>query len=131
MLDMLVHQITSDTEAEKWELAVKWNQLRREFLPLDGGEAVNGDWAWGHDYANFGHFVDNYDAGYYSYIFSLVYTADVFNATFKLDPEDTANGRRYRHAVLAKGPSEDEMTILTQFLGRELDVYAFSQELNP
>lgn len=61
---------------------------------------------------------------------SLVYAADVFNAAFKLDPENTANGRRYRHAVLTKGASEDEMTILTQFLGRELDFYPFSQELN-
>lgn len=61
---------------------------------------------------------------------SLVYAADVFNATFKLDPENTANDRRYRHAVLTKGASEDEMTILTQFLGRELDFYPFSQELN-
>ncbi|KAL6817540.1 metallopeptidase MepB [Trichoderma camerunense] len=130
MFDMLVHQITNNTEAEKWELAVKWNQLRREVLPLAGGEAVNGDWAWGHGYANFRHLIEDYDAGYYSYLFSLVYAADVFNATFKLDPENTANGRRYRHAVLTKGASEDEMTILTRFLGRELDFYPFSQELN-
>ncbi|UKZ82543.1 hypothetical protein TrVFT333_010332 [Trichoderma virens FT-333] len=130
MFDMLVHQLNNNTEAEKWELAIKWNQLRRNVLPLDGGEAVNGDWAWGHGYANFGHFVNDYNAGYYSYLFSLVYAADVFNAVFKADPENTANGRQYRHAVLAKGASEDEMTILTQFLGRNLDVYPFSQELN-
>lgn len=68
MFDMLVHQITNNTEAEKWELAVKWNQLRREVLPLAGGEAVNGDWAWGHGYANFRHLIENYDAGYYSYL---------------------------------------------------------------
>ncbi|KAL7952506.1 hypothetical protein V8C34DRAFT_299177 [Trichoderma compactum] len=147
MFDMLVHQISSDAEAEERELAVKWNQLRREVLPLDGGEAVNGDWAWGHGYANFGHFVDIrmlvttaiyceqslvsvppffchsficlFSESTYLLteiisllcISSLVYAADVFNGTFKLDSENTVNGRRYRHAVLEKGASKDEMTL--------------------
>lgn len=61
---------------------------------------------------------------------SLVYAADIFSTVFKADPENATNGRRYRHAVLEKGASEEEMRILTEFLGREPDVYPFSQELS-
>lgn len=69
MFDMLAHQLNGkNPEVEEWNLAIKWNQLRRQALPLDGGEAVDGDWAWGHGYANFRHFVDDYNAGYYSYL---------------------------------------------------------------
>lgn len=69
MFDIMVHELDDAAETEDWNLAVKWNQLRREVLPIDGGEAVLGqeDWAWGHGYANFGHFVDSYDASYFSY----------------------------------------------------------------
>jgi metallopeptidase MepB len=49
---------------------------------------------------------------------------------FQADPENSQEGRRYRHAVLEKGASEDEMMILTEFLGREPNSLAFSKELN-
>jgi metallopeptidase MepB len=70
IFDMTVHELDVDPESQTWDLATKWNQLRREILPLAGGEAVSEqeDWAWGHGYANFTHFVDNYDAAYYSYM---------------------------------------------------------------
>jgi metallopeptidase MepB len=48
---------------------------------------------------------------------------------FKADPENAGEGRRYRHAVLEKGASWDEMTLLTKFLGRQPNIRAFSEEL--
>lgn len=38
-------------------------------------------------------------------------------------------GRRYRHTVLEKGGSQDEMESLKQFLGREPDSKAFYEDL--
>jgi metallopeptidase MepB len=38
-------------------------------------------------------------------------------------------GGRYRHAVLGKGGSQDEMKTLTDFLGREPQTEAFYESL--
>lgn len=38
-------------------------------------------------------------------------------------------GRRYRHTVLEKGGSQDEMETLVQFLGREPKPDAFYEDL--
>jgi metallopeptidase MepB len=38
-------------------------------------------------------------------------------------------GRRYRHTVLEKGGSQDEMTTLIEFLGREPKPDAFYEDL--
>jgi metallopeptidase MepB len=38
-------------------------------------------------------------------------------------------GRRYRHSVLEKGGSQDEMKTLVDFLGREPKTDAFYEEL--
>ena len=38
-------------------------------------------------------------------------------------------GRRYRHTVLEKGGSQDEMKTLIDFLGREPKTDAFYEEL--
>ena len=42
---------------------------------------------------------------------------------------DGKEGRRYRHLVLEKGGSQDEMETLKQFLGREPNGDAFYREL--
>ena len=38
-------------------------------------------------------------------------------------------GRRYRHTVLERGGSQDEMKTLVDFLGREPNTEAFYKEL--
>ena len=70
-----------------------------------------------------------YFAGYYGYLSSQVYSTDMFYTVFKKDPMDAKEGRRYRHTVLEKGGSQDEMTTLIQFLGREPKTDAFYEEL--
>ena len=40
-----------------------------------------------------------------------------------------SEGRRYRHAVLEKGGSQDEMKSLVDFLGRKPSSEAFYREL--
>lgn len=42
---------------------------------------------------------------------------------------DGKEGRRYRHTVLEKGGSKEEMSLLEDFLGREPSTEAFYKEL--
>lgn len=53
----------------------------------------------------------------------------MFYTIFKADPMNAAEGRRYRHTVLEKGGSQEEMKTLTEFLGREPKTDAFYEEL--
>lgn len=64
-----------------------------------------------------------------SFYSSEVYSSDMFHNVFKADPMNAKEGRRYRHAVLEKGGSQDEMKTLTDFLGREPKTEAFYEEL--
>lgn len=60
---------------------------------------------------------------------SQVYSTDMFYTVFKSDPMNGKEGRRYRHVVLERGGSQDEMKTLTEFLGREPKTDAFYEEL--
>lgn len=60
---------------------------------------------------------------------SQVYSADMFYTIFHSNPMNGSEGRRYRHQVLEKGGSQDEMKTLTDFLGREPRSDAFYREL--
>jgi metallopeptidase MepB len=53
----------------------------------------------------------------------------MFYTVFKSDPMNPKEGRRYRHMVLEKGGSQDEMKTLSDFLGREPKTEAFYKEL--
>lgn len=53
----------------------------------------------------------------------------MFYTAFHDDPMNKAEGRRYRHTVLERGGSQDEMKTLTEFLGREPKTDAFYREL--
>lgn len=83
----------------------------------------------GHGQTTFGHLIGGYDAGYYGYLSSQVYSADMFYTVFEKDPMNGEQGRRYRHMVLEKGGSQDEMETLKAFLGREPNGDAFYREL--
>jgi len=78
--------------------------------------------------ASFGHLV-GYQAGYYGYMWSLVYAQDMFQR-FKqdglLNPEA---GAYYREKVLGRGGSMDEMEMLVDFLGREPEMEPFLEHL--
>jgi metallopeptidase MepB len=148
--DMTVHTPKSHEEAEAFKLSELYNELRQDITRLKGPEAVgfkrygfpfsvrllierklmltrNSDWGSGQ--STFGHLIGGYDAGYYGYLSSQVYSTDMFYSVFKQNPMDPKEGRRYRHMVLEKGGSQDEMTTLTDFLGRKPSTEAFYREL--
>ena len=71
-----------------------------------------------------------YDAGYYGYLSSQVYSTDIFYSKFKTNPMDGKVGREYRHKVLEKGGSMDELEVLEQYLGRKPSTeYVYSHYL--
>ena len=84
---------------------------------------------WGHPVGEFTHVMGGYDAGVYSYLWSQVYSFDMFYTAFRANPLDPAAGRRYRRMVLEKGGSQDEALTLEQFLGRKPSSEAFYKEL--
>ncbi|KAI0593466.1 peptidase family M3 [Biscogniauxia sp. FL1348] len=129
IFDMTVHSPASHEELEKLDASALYNQLRAEIAGLNGPETLGEPSTWGNGQATFGHLIGGYDAGYYGYMTSLVYSADMFYSVFKKNPMDGKEGRRYRHTVLERGGSQEEMTTLEQFLGRKPNSDAFYAEL--
>ncbi|KAK1843460.1 metallopeptidase [Colletotrichum chrysophilum] len=125
--DMAVHQLNDRSEDQSF--TTLWNRLRRDIVPTDDLSALGAGDEWGHGYTNIGHFMNEYDAGFYSYLFSKVYAQDIFSTVFKSDPMSVEAGRRYRHGVLEKGGSQPEMTTLQEFLGREAKMEALYEDL--
>ncbi|OJJ42706.1 hypothetical protein ASPZODRAFT_104793 [Penicilliopsis zonata CBS 506.65] len=129
IFDMKVHQPASHAEIEALPISATYNTLRKQITQMDGPEALGRGDEWGHGEATFGHLIGGYDAGYYGYLSSQVYSTDMFYTVFKANPMDPVAGRRYRYGVLEKGGSQDEMKTLTEFLGREPNPTAFYKEL--
>jgi thimet oligopeptidase len=78
--------------------------------------------------AGFGHLV-GYDAGYYSYLWALVYAQDAFSEFEKKGITNPEVGMRWRKEVLEKGSSVDELQLVKNFLGRKPSDKAFLKEL--
>jgi len=80
--------------------------------------------------ASFQHLVAGYDAGYYGYLWSLVYAQDMFTVFQKGGLENPAVGARYRTYILQPGGGVEPDQLLRDFLGREPSYDAFYKELN-
>ncbi len=78
--------------------------------------------------AGFGHLV-GYDAGYYSYMWSKVYSSDMFTKFKHAGLLNKKIGMKYRKDILEKGSSEKEMKLLERFLGRKPNNKAFIKEI--
>ncbi|KAG9229754.1 putative Saccharolysin [Amylocarpus encephaloides] len=129
IFDMTVHTPKSHAEAEGFELAKLYNDLRFQIAGMKGPESLGQPSDWGNGQATFGHLIGGYDAGYYGYLSSQVYSTDMFYSVFKKDPMNPTEGRRYRHMVLEKGGSQEEMKTLEDFLGRKPSTEAFYRDL--
>ncbi|EGE08205.1 hypothetical protein TEQG_07263 [Trichophyton equinum CBS 127.97] len=129
IFDMTVHEPKDHEAIKDMNVSETYNKLRKEIASLDGPEVLGQGYSWGHGEATFGHLMGGYDAGYYGYLSSQVYSTDMFYTVFKDDPMNKKEGRRYRYSVLEKGGSQDEMTTLKEFLGREPKPDAFYKEL--
>lgn len=67
----------------------------------------------------FNHIIGGYAAGYYSYLWANVLDNDAFEAFKEHGIFDKKTADLFRHNVLAKGDSEDPMTLYKNFRGAE------------
>ena len=75
--------------------------------------------------ANFGHLMNGYEGGYYGYLWSEVFAADMFTRFEKEGVLNPATGKAYRDIILANGQLEDADVLLEKFLGRAPNEKAF------
>ncbi|MBR3288029.1 MAG: Zn-dependent oligopeptidase [Bacteroidales bacterium] len=115
LLDMTYHNgdVPADTQALTDTVEKLQNSIT--FYPYLAGT---------HFQTSFGH-LTNYAAGYYGYLWSLVYAQDIFSVFAREGVMSPLTGARFRDEVLAKGSSEDAMTLLRRFLQREPSQEAF------
>jgi thimet oligopeptidase len=118
LLDMDFH-----TAGGPVDTAAVYDKLYRELVgvhPIEGG----------HFSAGFSHLMGGYDAGYYGYLWSEVYAADMFTVFGKKHLLDPKIGQRYRQTILENGNMVDANVLLTQFLGRPSNHKAFLKKLH-
>jgi thimet oligopeptidase len=94
--------------------------LRHEMTPTHHVEGT-------HFQASFGH-LHGYSAIYYTYMWSLVISKDLFSA-FDGDPMNIDMARRYRECVLAPGGRSDAADLVADFLGRPYQTDAWEKWL--
>jgi len=76
--------------------------------------------AWNRFPNNFGHiFAGGYAAGYYSYKWAEVLSADAFSAFEEAGIYDRATARRFVDSILSRGGSRDPLDAFIEFRGRK------------
>ncbi|KAL5492873.1 PRD1 [Sanghuangporus weigelae] len=111
------------TDQQPTDYTALWNNLRESVSLVKGSDVPEAG------QGTFSHITGGYDAGYYGYMYSLVFAADMYATVFKKDPLDPALGQRYRKEILLPGGSRDELESLECFLGRPPNSSAFMKEL--
>lgn len=74
--------------------------------------------------ASFGH-LSGYGAGYYSYLFCRVFSANIWHRCFEHDPLNRQMGERYRAEILRYGGAKDPNEMMRALLGTEPSVDAY------
>lgn len=119
MIDFTLHDKYDPTSSTTTTEIVEELQNKITLYPyLDGT----------HMQAAFGHLM-GYAAGYYSYLWALVYAQDMFSVFETNGIMDVNTGLRYRDVILANGGSRDELEMVKEFLGREPKQDAFFKSI--
>ncbi|OUM59648.1 hypothetical protein PIROE2DRAFT_54875 [Piromyces sp. E2] len=120
-IDMKLH--TMEKVDNDLDLIKVYDDLRKEVMMI---ENMPDTWP----ITTFDHIMSGYDSGYYGYLWSEVFSADMYFSKFKpigiLNPEV---GEKYRNIILKNGGSRDAMELLKEFLGREPNNEAFLKSL--
>jgi Zn-dependent oligopeptidase len=119
MYDMKLHSSDPNIDVE-----ISFTKLQTELSPLIHNDSCMA--------ANFGHLMGGYESGYYGYLWSEVYAAEVFQL-FK-QSGDIFNrdlGLHYRQCILEKGGTETGFNMMEKLLKREPNNKAFMEAFTP
>ncbi|CEQ41605.1 SPOSA6832_03339 [Sporobolomyces salmonicolor] len=96
--DMAVH--TTEYNIGDEGMSKLWCDLREKIslVQVDEKDQVGGQ-------SGFAHIAGGYSAGYYGYLYSQVFSADMFKTVFGADPMSRDAGMRYREKILRPGGS--------------------------
>ena len=99
--------------AAKADTAAELARVQNELMKIDTTPGTNMA-------ASFGHLAGGYDAQYYGYMWSEVFSADMFVSRFEAEGIfNPATGASYRKEILEAGGSRDAAESLRAFLGRD------------
>ena len=115
LVDMTYH-----TSGPTVDTTAVWADISKKYTPLAMPPGI-------HPQAAFGHLF-GYDAGYYSYLWALVYAQDMFTAFQKGGLESPVVGMRYRKTILEPARTLEPDVEVQQFLGRPMNADAFYQQ---
>lgn len=122
IIDMTVHSYSHD-EIKNIDSEQIFKSLYKKFTGFDTLPNTNG-------FSYFGHIAGGgYEAGYYSYLRSKIYSANLYYVAFEGHEFDKNVGMRYRNIILKSGSSKNELEIMEEFLGEKLDDSYFMKEL--
>lgn len=111
---------------EKWQSAGSTTDLFEKLHNENGLHFAKGT----HWHSKFGHLV-SYGAGYYSYLYSSLFSADIWNECFAngRDAFRRSAGEKYWKEILIHGGSKDPNQMLKSMLGRGPKVDSFFRSL--
>lgn len=116
LFDQTIHsQPETDT-------AATWHKLKTEVSLVESTQGTNPS-------ASFGHLAGGYDAQYYGYLYSEVFSADMYSRFKREGILSPKVGKEYREIILSRGGSVDSIDSLVEFLGREPTQEAFLEHL--
>ena len=114
--DMQAH-----TSGPKIDSTALWQQLAQRVTPMPMYPGT-------HPQVAFSHLMGGYDAGYYGYLWSLVYAQDMFTAFQQGGLENPTVGMRYRTAILEPARTIEPDVAVEDFLGRPMSPAAFEAQ---
>lgn len=116
--DMKLHSSDEDVDVE-----ADYNKLQEQLSPLIHNSACLA--------ANFGHLMGGYESGYYGYLWSEVYAAEVFQL-FKQSGNifNRDVGLHYRQSILEKGGTKTGFEMMKTLLQRPASNDAFLEQFS-
>jgi thimet oligopeptidase len=116
--DMKLHSSDEDVDVEE-----DYNKLQEQLSPLIHNSACLA--------ANFGHLMGGYESGYYGYLWSEVYAAEVFQL-FKQSGNifNRDIGLHYRQSILEKGGTKTGFEMMETLLQRPASNDAFLEQFS-
>jgi Zn-dependent oligopeptidase len=122
IFDMTIH--SSSFEFMELTPAELFSKIQKEIMGLDTIEDTS-------EPASFGHLMGGYDAGYYGYLWSLVYAKDLFSMFCPDKLLDPTLGLKLREDVLSQGSLRPSLESIKVFLSRDPSNEAFVNSIIP